>query len=72
MSDESTPDQGHEGTAEGADRLHAVEEAGAEITDDAELQKALQEASTEAPPWPGQGASGRDEAEEPDPAAQGD
>jgi hypothetical protein len=71
MSDESTPAQGQDGPAEGTDRLHAVEEARAEIADDAELQTALQEASTDAPPWPGQGASGHDEADEPDPTAQG-
>ena len=72
MSDESTSDLGQDDPTEAADRLHAVEEARAEIADDAELQTALEEASTEAPPWPGQGASGHDEAEEPDPAAQGD
>lgn len=71
MSDESTPAQGQDGPPEGTDRLHAVEEARAEIADDAELQTALQEASTDAPPWPGQGTSGHDEAEEPDPTAQG-
>jgi len=73
MSDESTPAKGQDGPAdEGTDRLHAVEEARAEIADDAELQTALQEASTDAPPWPGQGASGDDQADEPDPTAQGD
>ena len=71
MSDESTPAHEQEGRPEGSDRLHAVEEARAEIADDAELQTALQEASTDAPPWPGQGASGHDEADEPDPTAQG-
>jgi hypothetical protein len=71
MSDETTPARGHEGQPEGDDRLRAVDEAREEIADDAELQTALQEASTDAPPWPGQGASGHDEGEEPDPTAQG-
>ena len=71
MSDESTPTHGQGDPPDGTDRLHAVEEARAEIADDAELQKALEEASTDAPPWPGQGESGADEADEPDPTAQG-
>ncbi|HEX8973137.1 hypothetical protein [Oryzihumus sp.] len=71
MSDESTPARGQEGQPEGADRLSAVDDAREQIAEDAELQTALQEASTEAPPWPGQGASGQDESEEPDPTGQG-
>ena len=58
--------------SEGQERLRVVEERREEIAEDAELQTALDEASTDAPSLPGQGSSREEEQAEPDRTTRSD